>query len=213
MTAGDGRVTIHDGDANAAIRKLCGEIDWRRTRGVIFLDPFGASLQWGTLKVIAATKALDVWYLFPLSSVFRNAPHALEKLTPEKRASITKILGTSEWEAEFYRELPKVRTGFFDVLEDGKVKRTVNVDAIEAFIDRRLKTIFPAVAKPRRLLGPKNVPLFSLFFAVSNPSSAAIKPALRIAAFLLGRKRYGTRPKSCRRAFGPSPSYCGRPIA
>jgi three-Cys-motif partner protein len=96
MTAGDCRVTIHDGDANAAIRKLCGEIDWRRTRGVVFLDPFGASLQWGTLKVIAATKALDVWYLFPLSSVFRNAPHALEKLTPEKRASITNTSSTSE---------------------------------------------------------------------------------------------------------------------
>ena len=81
-----------------------------------------------------------------------------------------------------------MRTGFFD-LEERKVKRTVNVDAIEAFIDVRLKTVFPAVAKPRRLLGPKNVPLFSLFFAVSNPSPAAINPALRIAAFLLGRKR------------------------
>jgi three-Cys-motif partner protein len=148
MTAGDRRVTIHDGDANAAIRKLCGEIDWGRTRGVIFLDPFGASLEWQTLKVIAATKALDVWYLFPLSSVFRNAPLAFEKLTPEKRASITKILGTSEWEAEFYREL-KVGTGFFDI-EERKVKRAVNVDAIEAFIDLRLKTVFPAVAKPRR---------------------------------------------------------------
>jgi hypothetical protein len=45
MTAGDPRVTIHDGDANDAIRKLCGEIDWGRTRGVIFLDPFGASLE------------------------------------------------------------------------------------------------------------------------------------------------------------------------
>lgn len=189
MAAGDRRVAIHDGDANAAIRKLCGEIDWRRTRGVIFLDPFGASLEWETLKIIAATKALDVWYLFPLSSVFRNAPHALEKLTPEKRASITKILGTSEWEAEFYREPPKVRMSFFDIQEERKVKRTVNVDAIEAFIDRRLKAVFPAVGKPRRLLGPKNVPLFSLFFAVSNPYSAAINPALRIAAFLLGRKQ------------------------
>jgi len=186
MIAGDPRVTIHDGDANAAIRKLCGEIDWGRARGVIFLDPFGASLEWETLKVIAATKALDVWYLFPLSSVY--APHALEKLTPEKRASITKILGTSEWEAEFYREPPKGHTGFFDI-EERKVKRTVNVDAIEAFIDLRLKTVFSAVAKPRRLLGPRNVPLFSLFFAVSNPYRAAIDPALRIAAFLLGRKR------------------------
>ena len=33
MTQGDRRVTIHDGDANAAIGKLCAEIDWRRARG------------------------------------------------------------------------------------------------------------------------------------------------------------------------------------
>jgi three-Cys-motif partner protein len=188
MTAGDPRVTIHDGDANAAIRKLCGEIDWRRTRGVIFLDPFGASLEWQTLEIIAATKALDVWYLFPLSSIFRNAPRTFEKLTPEKRASITKILGTSDWEIEFYREPAKVGTGLFDAGER-KIKRTVNVDAIETFIDLRLKTVFPAVAKPRRLLGPRNVPLFSLFFAVSNPHPAAINPALKIAAYLLGRQR------------------------
>jgi three-Cys-motif partner protein len=185
MAVGDLRVTIHDGDANTAIRKLCRVIDWRWTRGVIFLDPFGASMEWETLKLIAATKALDVWYLFPLSSVFRNAPHAPEKLTPDKRASITKILGTSEWESEFYRAAQP--TGFFGL--ERKVKRAVNVDAIEAFIDRRLKTIFPAVAKPRRLLGPRNVPLFSLFFAVSNPSPAAIKPAMKIAGWLLSQRR------------------------
>ena len=71
------------------IRKLCCEIDWRRTRGVIFLDPFGASLEWQTLKVIAATEALDVWYFFPLSSIFRNAPHALENCLAahQKRSS------------------------------------------------------------------------------------------------------------------------------
>ena len=187
MVADDPRVTIHEGDANDAIRKLCEEINWRSTRGVIFLDPFGTELDWETLKVIAATQALDVWYLFPLSSVFRNAPHALDKLTAEKRASITKILGSLEWQAEFYSE-PKVWTGLFD-FGTPNAKRTVNVDAIEAFIERRLKTVFPAVAKPRRLLGPKNVPLFSLFFAVSNPSPAAINPALRIAQFLLGRRQ------------------------
>jgi three-Cys-motif partner protein len=119
MVAGDLRVTIHDGDANEAIRKLCAEINWRGTRGVIFLDPFGAELDWETLKVIAATEALDVWYLFPLSSVFRNAPHAVEKLTPDKRASITKILDTPEWEAEFYSE-PKTRAGFFFLRRQGQ---------------------------------------------------------------------------------------------
>jgi three-Cys-motif partner protein len=188
MAGDDTRVQVHAGEANAEILRLCGEIDWGRTRGVIFLDPFGASLEWTTLEIIRDTKALDVWYLFPLSSVFRNAPHARDKLTEDKRESITRILGTPEWETAFYREPQKVRLPFFGMVEEQKATRAVNVNAIEAFVEVRLKTVFRAVAKPKRLLGLRNVPLFSLFFAVSNPSDAAIGPAMRIASHLLRRK-------------------------
>jgi hypothetical protein len=64
-------------------RQLCGGIAWHRTRGVIFLDPFGASLEWETLKFIAATKALDVWYLFPLVR-FLEMRHGLSKSSRRK---------------------------------------------------------------------------------------------------------------------------------
>jgi hypothetical protein len=58
---------------------------------------------------------------------------------------------------------------------------------MEAFVRKRLESLFPSVLKPKRLYGPTRAPMFSLFFAVSNPSSAAIKVANDIAQHLLNK--------------------------
>ena len=36
-----------------------------------FLDPFGASVEWSVIEAIAATKAVDLWILFPYHAVNR----------------------------------------------------------------------------------------------------------------------------------------------
>ena len=63
--------------------------------------------------------------------------------------------------------------------------RHVDIDSIEAFVTAKLRTIFPHVEKPARLLGGTKAPLFNLFFAMANPSSAAKKVAGSIARHLL----------------------------
>jgi three-Cys-motif partner protein len=50
---------------NDAIANLCKATDWRSNRGVVFLDPYGLQVTWGTLAAIARTGALDIWVLFP----------------------------------------------------------------------------------------------------------------------------------------------------
>jgi len=182
-------VEILRGDANVEVRKLCKSIDWRDTRGVIFLDPFGNSVEWSTIGEIGKTK-LDVWYLFPLSGVYRNVPIDRGDLTADKQGAVTRILGTSEWETKFY-EPPSRRPDLFSALEapreptgDGN-RRTANVDAIEAFVLARLRTIFPLVLPPKRLLGATKAPLYSLFFAMANTSPQAQAVAVPIAKHLL----------------------------
>ena len=64
-------------------------------------------------------------------------------------------------------------------------QRVAQVDEIEDYVRQRLQTLFPHVEKPKRLRGPRNQPLFSLFFAVSNPSKAAIKAAQQVASYIL----------------------------
>jgi three-Cys-motif partner protein len=149
---------------------------------VIFLDPYGNSVEWGTLQEVAKTK-LDVWYLFPLFGVYRNAPLDQAALTPDKRATVTKILGTDEWTREFYAAPIEERT-LFDLPASGG-KRSENVAGIEAFVKKRLESVFPLVLPPRRLLGPRRAPLFSLFFAMANRSKTAQQRARPIAAHIL----------------------------
>ncbi|MDO8423749.1 MAG: three-Cys-motif partner protein TcmP, partial [Parvibaculum sp.] len=90
------KIDVLRGDANEKVIDICKGTNWKNTRGVIFLDPYGNSVEWETLARISQTKALDVWYLFPLFGVYRQAPNSLSKMTDDKRQSITKILGTDE---------------------------------------------------------------------------------------------------------------------
>lgn len=177
------RATVVPGDANGEVVRVCKQTSWQKTRGVIFLDPYGNSVEWTTLQEVASTN-LDVWYLFPLSGVYRNAPRDQEALTDDKRATITRILGTDEWEQRFYKPPPQSDRTLFDVPAAAS-RRTENVDGIEAFVKERLKLIFPLVEQPLRLLGPSKAPLFSLFFAMANKSKKAQERARPIAAHIL----------------------------
>jgi three-Cys-motif partner protein len=190
-----GLVNVHEGDANSEVIRLCETTDWRRVRGVIFLDPYGNQVEWETLAAISRTM-LDVWYLFPLSGVYRNAPHSRVALTPDKRATLSRILGTAEWEDRFYRQ----EVAQLSLLSghEGEGWRIEDVDGIEAYVTERLRSTFAHVEPPVRLFGPTGAPLFSLFFAISNRSERAQELALRIARHLLKRAASGTRPKSGR---------------
>jgi three-Cys-motif partner protein len=172
------------GDANDEVRRLCANTDWKRTRGVVFLDPFGATVDWQTLEAIARTKALDVWYLFPLFGLYRNAPHDPAALDISKQRTLTQMLGTDSWRSVFYQAKKPDQAELFAASSQGSVSRVVAVEEMEAFLKRRLEGIFAAVLKPKRL-PETGAPMFSLFFAVSN--QRAVRVASRIAGHLLSK--------------------------
>lgn len=182
IAANEPRAEIIQGDANIKLIELCRRLDWKGRRGVVFVDPCGPETDWAMLRAIAETKALDMFWLFPLSAVYRNAPHDHGMLTPEKRAMVSKCLGCDDWEGSFYGASKAVVRDLFD---DAPKVRHVDSANIEAFVTEKLKAIFPHVEKPARLLGSKNAPLFNLFFAMANPSPAARKVASPIARHLL----------------------------
>jgi three-Cys-motif partner protein len=182
IASGDKRVEIIAGDANVKLVELCRRLDWKGRRGVVFVDPCGPETNWAMLRAIAATKALDMFWLFPLSAVYRNAPHDHGMLTSEKRAMVSKCLDCTEWEDSFYGVSKAVVRDLFD---DAPKVRHVDIENIEAFVMQRLRGIFPHVEKPARLLGTTKAPLFNLFFAMANPSPAAKMVASPIARHLL----------------------------
>lgn len=188
--SGHPRAHARQGDANRIVKDICQKTAWRGPgtvgrgiRGVIFLDPYGMEVEWNTVKAIAATEALDCWYFFPLSGLYRNAPRDPLKLDATKIESLNRLLGSDEWREALYDKPPPQETmfGMFDGAE-----RRVEIDAIEDYVRKRLASVFKGtVLEPMRINNSLGKPLASLFFAVSNSSPPAVALATKIASHIL----------------------------
>lgn len=177
----DKNIKIYNEDANSRIIKICESIDWKKNRAVIFLDPYGMEVKWDTLECVAKTQAIDVWYLFPLSGLYRQAARKYTSVSDDKAKAIDELLGTSEWRTAFY-EAP-AQSDLFD--SDPSAERTMQWDDLLKYVrEERLKSIFAEVSNPM-ILPNSGVPRFALFFAVSNPGPAAVGLSMKVANHIL----------------------------
>lgn len=184
------QVILRQGDANEIVTRLCASFEWRKPRngrrgirGVIFLDPYGMEVEWSTVEAVAGTKALDCWYFFPLSGLYRNAPRDPTKLDAHKEAALDRVLGSKDWRQRWYEHEARP-AGLFET-EEQSVRRA-DVAAIEGYVKERLASVFKGgVLDPIRLHHRNGAPMASLFFAVSNDSPQAVKVATGIASHIL----------------------------
>lgn len=184
----DRKVEVVRGDANRELLSVLAGLDRSKDRAVLFLDPFGMSVEWRTLQAIRATKLVDVWYLFPLFGLYRQAANQANKIDAAKEASITRMVGTDAWRHEFYNRNPQADM-FGAEQEDVRI---LEANQMAAWVTDRLRSLFPRVENPAILYaktrsGKNGAPLFALYFAVSNPSPAAGALASRIARHVLKR--------------------------
>src|SRR5258708_24504639 len=118
------RIVVVKNDANDALKSLIATNNWRSTRAVLFLDPYGMQLEWSTLEKVAATKAIDVWFLFPLSGLYRQATRDFADVDEHKRAALTRMFGSNAWEKELY---PKpLRGDLLDGISEEPRQRSAN---------------------------------------------------------------------------------------
>jgi three-Cys-motif partner protein len=176
------KVSIIQQDANSFLQTWCHRRNWRFDRAMIFLDPYGMQVEWKTIEAIAKTKAIDLWILFPLGQAVNRL---LTKKCPPSGAwsdRLTRFFGTEDWKDAFYQECQQM--GLFGG-ETGLVKEA-NFDTIGKYFIKRLKTVFEEAAEnPLPLRNTKNIPIFLLCFAASNPKGA--KTAVKIARHILGK--------------------------
>ncbi|MDB5617439.1 three-Cys-motif partner protein TcmP [Tardiphaga sp.] len=135
-------VVVKD-DANQAIRDLVRNQRWQSTRAVLLLDPYGMEVDWSTLEAVAKTKAIDVWFLFPISGLYRQATRKITSIDEHKQAALTRILGSEDWKAELYSD-----SGQSEMFGDDPRVRLEDVSGLEKYVRRRLQSIFPTVLKP-----------------------------------------------------------------
>lgn len=174
-------IEVREEEANAFVQGLCQK-NWKKHRAVLFLDPYGMQVEWATIEAVAATRAIDLWLLFPLG-VAVNRLLTLDGQIPEGwRRRLDLLLGTTSWQDEFYR-VETVSTLFGQ--EELRVK-TATTQTIGHYFNERLKSVFAGVAEePKVLFNSSHCPLYLLCFASGNPRGAPI--ALNIADHLLKR--------------------------
>jgi three-Cys-motif partner protein len=180
------QIDILEGDSNSAIKEVVQGSSWNGIRAVMFLDPYGMSVDWQTLEFVRATEAIDVWYLVSLAGLFRQAARRADAVDESKRTALTRMLGNSDWESAWYK-----RTQHDDLFGDGDMEhsRIADVEAMESYVWKRLRELFPRVLKPLRLKDSRGIPQFALFFVISNPELKAIRLATKIASHILNSGR------------------------
>jgi three-Cys-motif partner protein len=166
-------IDVLNKDANDAIKELCRTTNWRVTRGVVFLDPYGLQVSWDTLVAISRTKALDVWILFPSGMGLNRLLTKDGDIRREWQDTLDRSLGTKEWRSAFYRseDLP-------DLFEGTRRSTVKDADAakLERFYLNRLRSIFPTVMDSCiRLTNSKEQTMYLLCLASANPSPK-VKP-------------------------------------
>ncbi len=175
-------IAVRQGEANQDIQAICKK-NWRSHRAVLFLDPYGMQVEWATIEAIAATKAIDLWLLFPLGIGVNRLLTKSGDIPESWKRRLDLLLGTEDWYDEFYK-VEKEPTLFGDEQEH-VVKATM--ETIGRYFNNRLKEVFAGVAEPGVLRNSANNPLYLLCFAVGNERGKEI--ALRIARHLLKELR------------------------
>jgi three-Cys-motif partner protein len=155
-------VTVQVGDCNPLIRDLAVNLKARNIRGVAFLDPYGAHLEWATLEALAATGTMEVVVNFPVAMAI-NRLITKSGNVPEKWSDqLNRCFGTEQWRAVAYSR----QTNLF-----GDEVTTKNRGVTERLLDlymTRLGKIFPHVATPRLIRNTRKSPLYYLIWAGPN---------------------------------------------
>ena len=171
---------VRGGDANDELYKLFTSPPWQghreqgRQRAVVFLDPYGMSVSFDTLKMLAETKRVDVWYLFPRKAVIQQLANEASGLDDDKRSSLTRIFGCSDWEKRFYRAQPR-QGNLFGSDEPAHATRIASGNQIASFARERFGEIFAFVSDPLPLL-VNGRDFFELYcFSNNKPAISLIK--------------------------------------
>lgn len=179
---------VIQGDANQELLKMLRKWDKYKNRGVIFLDPFAMSVEWETLKAIAKTESLDLWFLVPLGTIARLLPREGKPPVPWED-TLKRLFGETP---NLYTE---VETPSLFPEEDGidtiLNMRQGSTKTICTYIIKRFSTIFKGWVSNDVLILRNSIksPIFILIFAISNPSENAIALAKKVVKDILKRHK------------------------
>jgi three-Cys-motif partner protein len=181
-------IDIRQGDANAFLREIARNTNWKSIRAAVFIDPYGMQVSWETLQALASTKSVDIALLFPTGPLTRVLTRDGD-IPAEWVKRIDDHLGDCDWRNAVYEQTSSVDLFSGVTL---RAEKRLTPEGLRQFIVRRLETIFPFVSKTQlELKNSKGATLYHLFIICANPAPAAMTLAERLArsAMKVSRKQ------------------------
>jgi three-Cys-motif partner protein len=160
---------VVQGDCNPAIRTLAKTLHARSIRGVAFLDPYGAHLEWETVEALAATGTMEVVINFPVAMAINRLITRSGNVPESWSGQLTRCFGTEEWREIAY----KVERDLFG--QESVTKQTDVAARLLELYERRLGALFKHVAPPKLIRNTRKVPLYYLIWA--GPHKLGLKGA------------------------------------
>ena len=155
-------VEITLGECNSLICDLRHSLMPPSVRGVAFLDPYGANVEWRTLEALASTKHMEVIINFPLGmAINRLTRKDAIKLKGSQRILLDKVFGTDKWFDEVYYK------GDSNFWGDAPTKKTQESPAIllQFYLDRLEKLFGYVVDRPTLINCTTGQKLYYLIWA------------------------------------------------
>ena len=176
-------IQIKNADANSfLVNKL--RKDWKKWRGVLFLDPFATEVEWETIQQIAEINALDTWILFPTSAVSRMLPISRkpDDISPNMARNLTRVFGDESWR-NLYSVSPQ--QSWLDAEKEYQRYRG-SLGIVEIYKEN-LRNLFGErfMKESKTLKNSKNAPLFEFIFCVGSSNPKAISLAKGIAKHII----------------------------
>lgn len=158
------KITVLPLTATEGIEQVTGQPIHQKThRGVAFLDPFGANLDWTSIQKLASTGLFEVVINFPLNmAIQRMLPNSGE-VPAGWAARLDRYFGSHAWFQEVYQKKPD---GLF--ADTGYEKRPDYSERLLNLYRSSLKSAFGHVSVPRLIRNTRGAPLYYLLWAGPN---------------------------------------------
>lgn len=164
--AGQRQISVRKGTADEQIAwVLSHNPDKRRHRGIAFLDPFGAHLEWRSVEALAKTGLFEVIINFPLHMCLNRLMTKDPEIRDTWRAQLDGFLPAG-WFEQVYESVSHL-------LGEEVRKRPDALDALLAWYRKKLEETFGFVSEPRLIKNTRGGPLYYLLWAGPNVAGLA----------------------------------------
>lgn len=162
-------VYVIEDDANEAIYRILinGTFNWRRSRGVVFLDPFGLQVPWKTLEDLAACGAVEVIINLPIGMAIQRLLPSNGEFSRPNIERLNRYFGSPSWFDVAYERKE-------DMFGKSLAKHADAGQRLAIWYRDRLKKVFGQASRARLIRNHKGGHLYYLIWAGRNETGRKI---------------------------------------